>query len=279
MQKFLPTIFFIFSTFGAYATEPNDSIYDADPYFILMGEAEIAIEQENWSEAAARLNDAIAVKPDSPSNALLLNNLASVYIAMEQDSIALLTYDRALSIAPSMITVLNGKGKLLLKNNRDYEAFDVFENVIELDSVNTTARFYHGMMGLYGGNLQIAETDFAILKSVAPKSMDTAIALSTMFALSGRDSEAIPYLKSLIEQDPAAEYYSQLAGCYLSLGNLFEASATISDGLHLYPNDPELYYYRAWLNRDRYLTKDARADAQKAIELGASPSRVNALFE
>ena len=279
MQKKLLILLSVFLTLDAFSIEPIDSIYETDPYFILMGEADAAIENENWSEAAARLCDAIAVKPNNPSNALLFNNLASVYIAMQQDSIALETYNKALDIAPSMVTVLNGKGRLLLKIGRDYEAFDVFDNVLEIDSLNSTARFYHGMMALYGGNLQIAESDFEVLNTVAPKSLDTAVALSALYALTGRDSEAIPYLRQLIEQDPAPEYYAQLAGCYLSMGQLFEASEIISDGFFNYPDDPELYYYRAWLNRDRYLINDARADAKKAIELGATPAKVNALFE
>ena len=52
----------------------------------------------------------------------------------------------------------------------------------------------------------------------------------------------------------------------------------IEGGLKRYSHDPELYYYRAWLNRDRYRLDDARADAAKAVEYGASKAKVDALF-
>ena len=38
------------------------------------------------------------------------------------------------------------------------------------------------------------------------------------------------------------------------------------------------YYYRAWLNNKRYMLDDAKADAAKAVKLGADPQRVVALF-
>lgn len=52
----------------------------------------------------------------------------------------------------------------------------------------------------------------------------------------------------------------------------------IDSGLKRFGPDPELYYYRAWLNRDRYRLDDAHADAVRAIELGANKSKVDALF-
>ena len=38
---------------------------EEDVYFILMGEADQAINDKNYAEAAARLNDAINVRPDA----------------------------------------------------------------------------------------------------------------------------------------------------------------------------------------------------------------------
>jgi tetratricopeptide (TPR) repeat protein len=97
--------------------------------------------------------------------------------------------------------------------------------------------------------------------------------------LTRRDKEAIPYYKRLLTVESAPEYYSSLAGCYLATGDITEAAATISEGMSKYPNDPELYYYRAWLNRDRLLLDDAKSDASRAIALGASPAKVNDLFK
>ena len=99
-----------------------------------------------------------------------------------------------------------------------------------------------------------------------------------MYSLTGRDREAIPYFQKLIDTEPAAEYYAGMAGCRLALGQLGEAGAVLAAGLDKYPDDAELYYYRAMLNRDRYRLDEAHADATKAIRLGLSPQKAKALF-
>lgn len=249
-----------------------------DEYFMLMGQAEKAIQDKNYSEASQLLTEALDIDPLNPSNVLVLSNLGMVYSYMDRDSLALATLDEAHRRAPAMVTVLANRARLHLKIGNDREAYDDFSEVIRLDSVNTTARYYHGMMALYGGQLDVATADFDVLKRMAPDAYDTYSALGALYSMSGRDLEAIPYYRKLIESDPSPEYYAALAGCYLATDNLTEASTTIAEGLGFYSHDPELYYYRAWLNRERFRLDDARSDAKRAIELGADPAKVNALF-
>ncbi len=252
--------------------------YDEDPYVILCGEADSAMARGDCHEAAARIKDAIAVRPHSPSNILLMTNLGMVYSMMDSDSLALDAFDRVISDCPDMKTARIQKAKVLLKTNRDKDAFETFSDVIALDSLDAEARYYRGIMALYAGRGDVAEDDLSVLKRIDPHSHRTESALATLYALTGRNKEAIPYYQSVIAREPAPEFYAALAGCFLQLENLSEAAAVIADGLRQYPSDPELHYYRAWLNRDRYRLDDARADARRAIELGANPARVNALF-
>lgn len=253
--------------------------YDADPYFLLMGEADSAMAAKDWQQAAARLNDALKVRPDAPTNALLLNNLASAYIMLGADSLAMDSYNRSLEIAPSMTASLLGRAKLHLHLQQDVLAYRDFETVLQIDSISTEALFYHGLMALYAGGLETANADIEALRRIAPKAYNTTVACASLYSLTGREEQAIPLLEKLIENDPSAEFFASLAGCHLQLGQLTEASEIIGRGLKLYPNDPELYYYRAWLNRDRYRRSEAETDARKAVELGASPIRVAELFK
>ena len=258
-------------------TAPPKQPSDND-YMDLVGEAEKAISATNYEAAVACIKRAIDLEPDNPSNILLMSNLAMVYSYMDQDTLALITYDETLRQAPNMTTVRNNRALLLAKMGRDNEAFNAFAAVIDTDSLNATARYYHGIMALYSSRLDIAETDFAVLKSVAPDSRHTAVALSSLYSMTQRNLEAIPYFKKLVKDSPDPEFYAGLAGCYLALGRLSEASETIADGLKRYAYDPELYYYRAWLNRDRFRLDEAHDDARKAIALGANAAKVNALF-
>lgn len=251
---------------------------EEDVYFLLMGQADDAIKSENYEDAAKRLIEAMSVRPGAPTNVLLLSNLGMVYNMLGEDSLALASFNRAHEMAPSMVTVLENRGRLYLKLSRDMDAYNDFGKVIELDSMNHSARYYHGMMALYGGDAATASRDFNFLQKYYPSLHETQVAMANYHSLLRNDREAIPYYKKLIEDDPSPEYYSSLAGCYLALGNLSDASETLAKGLDLYPEDAELYYYRAWLNRDRYLFNDAREDAKRAIQYGADPNKVNALL-
>lgn len=257
----------------------QDDNTDENPYFILMGEAEKAIAEEHYEEAAARLIDAMAVDPDNPSNLLLKTNLGIVYSCLDRDSLALATLNDVTNKAPNMTVALLNKGRIKLKMGNAKEAFSDFSKVIDLDSLNADARYFRGIISLYDGDRVTADNDFDVLSKTQPNRLRTKTALATLYSMTGRNREAIPYFEELIEKEPTPEYFAGLAGCYLSIDELSDAARVINEGLKLYKNDPELYYYRAWLNRERYRLDDAHADAKKAIEYGANPQKVNNLFK
>jgi len=272
---FLAIAFFSCALSTASASEPDEE----DVYFILMEQADKAIKDKDYQQAERRLVEAMAIDPSNPTNVLLLSNLGMVYSYMDRDSLALASYDEALRRAPEMTTIIQNRARLHLKMGNDLDAYSDFGAVIERDSLNSEARYYRGMIALYGGRLEQASADFDVLAAVAPDTYNTWSALAALYSLTERSARAIPYYLKLIEADPSPEYYSALAGCYLAEGRLSDASATIADGIKLYSHDPELYYYRAWLNRDRFLLDDARADADRAVRFGADPDKVARLFK
>ena len=276
MKRFISYLFFVLASCAISTGAETD---EEDVYFILMGQADQAIKDENYTEAEHRLVEAMAIEPENPSNVLLLSNLGMVYSYMDRDSLALCAYDEALRRAPEMTTVLQNRARLHLKMGNDLDAYSDFGAVVSRDSLNAEARYYRGMIALYGGKLEQATADFDVLSSIAPDSYNTWSALAALYSLTERSIRAIPYYIKLIEADPSPEYYSALAGCYLAEGRLSEASSIIADALRLYSHDPELYYYRAWLNRDRYLLDDARSDAELAVRYGADAAKVARLFK
>lgn len=265
-------------TGAAQDIEPTVPADEEDPYVLLCGQADQAVADGDFDSAAKRLLEAMSLRPDSPQNVLLLSNLGMIYSYMDNDSMAIAVLDEAVRRAPELRTAQSNRGEVLLKLGRDKEAFETFGNVIAADSLNIDARYYHGTIALYTGKLDTAEADFAILKSMMPEAIATARALGLLYSLSGRDREALPYLRKLISLEPAPEYYAALAGSLLALSELSEASGVIAEGIEQYPDDPELYYYRAILNRDRFLLDDARADAARAAALGVNPKRIASIF-
>ena len=85
---------------NALAVTPSRPDDEEDPYFLLCGQADRAIADGDYDEAAARLIDAISIRPAAPESILLMSNLGMVYSYMERDSLALATLNEAHRRAP-----------------------------------------------------------------------------------------------------------------------------------------------------------------------------------
>lgn len=260
---------------------PKDSLeqaFEERPYFLLIEQSEKALEEGDYDAAALRLVEAMGVEPNNPLNVALLSNLGMIYYYNEQDSLALVVLEKAIERAPRLIAPREGRARILVGMKRDKEAYQEYENIIAIDSINTEAHFLHGMMALYNGDLPTALSDIDVLERVIPVSSQTRLAKAILYSMTSQEIEAISLLRKLIETEPAPEYFSRLAACQLALEQLGDVSDTLGSWLQKYPNDPEAFYYRAILNRKRYLLDEAQRDAKQAIKLGADPARVAAIF-
>lgn len=259
---------------------PVDSLnYDERPYFILVDESERSLAEGDYEAAGLRLVEAMSIEPHNPLNVALLSNLGMIYYYNGQDTLALTTLNEAVKRAPKLIGARQHRATVLASLGRDNEALDDYNAIISIDSVNTDALFMRAMMSIYNGDLATAQHDAATLDRIVPLSSRSLLANATLSAATGRNNDAISLYRKLLDIDKQPEYYAALAGCLLAVDNLNDASDIIGKGLERYSRDPELYYYRAVLNHRRYLDKDARADAQRAIEYGANPRKVQQIFK
>ena len=260
--------------------DPNDSLnLEERPYFLLIDQSEKALEQNDYEAAALRLVEAMSVEPDNPLNVALLTNLGMIYYYNEQDSMALRVLDEAVRRSPRLIAAHEKRARVLTGMGRDKEAYEEYGRVIDIDSLNTSARFYHAMMALHSGKLPEAEADIACLNRVVPLWTNTVLAHATLFSMTGREREAISLFRRLLDKDKLPEYYAALAGCLIAVDDLNEASRVIGEGMELFKDDAELYFHRAVLNHKRFLPDEAHRDAKRAIQLGADPKRVAAVLK
>ena len=260
--------------------DPNDSLnLEERPYFLLIDQSEKALEQNDYEAAALRLVEAMSVEPDNPLNVALLTNLGMIYYYNEQDSMALRVLDEAVRRSPRLIAAHEKRARVLTGMGRDKEAYEEYGRVIDIDSLNTSARFYHAMMALHSGKLPEAEADIACLNRVVPLWTNTVLANATLFSMTGREREAISLFRRLLDKDKLPEYYAALAGCLIAVDDLNEASRVIGEGMELFKDDAELYFHRAVLNHKRFLPDEAHRDAKRAIQLGADAEHVAAIFE
>lgn len=235
-------------------------------YYDLAGDADVAIAEGRWQDAATALEKAMELRPGNPSNILLMSNLGIIYCNLGKDSLSLATLDRAHELAPKSVTVLMNRADVLLSMQRENEAYRDLSTIIALDSTLVSPLYQHAMLSLRRGDKEQALNDCNLLKEIAPENIETYIANGSYNSAIEQWIDAIPYYTTAIEIQPSAQLYCARAVCYLMLQRLGEASADITSGLELSPDDKELYLYRAYLNKMRYLTDDARRDLLKALQ-------------
>lgn len=250
---------------GIRAFADDNPTSSSEEYFDLMGKADIAIADSNWDEAEQYLLRALSAQPDNPSNVLILSNLGIVQYNLGRDSLALRSLNEAHSKAPRSVTVLSNRADVLLAMGRDSLANNDYAAIARLDSTNIDARYMHAMLSLRRGDTVTCHRQCDILLKIAPDSLQTGIANASLLTATEQWEKAIPFYTKIIAKDPSSHFYGARAVCYLMTGRLNEASADITTGLEHNPADKELYLYRAYLNKMRYMHDDALDDLRRAL--------------
>lgn len=251
---------------------PTDSI-GGSLYMQKVDEADKACSDGKWIEAEKALLEALRSEPANPGNILLMSNLGIVRYYMGQDSLAIATLNDAHEMAPSSVTILANRARVLSANGLEREAYKDYDRIIALDSLEMSARLHHCLLALRRHDFRTAKNDFEFLERHYAGEIETQIAGASVLSGTGQYQAAIPYYTRILEKRKEPEYYGGRAYCYLLTNALQEASDDINSALALNPEDGELYLYRAALNKMRYRPADAEADARKAVSLGVDKAR------
>lgn len=232
-----------------------------------------AVARQKWDEAIKCFEEAMRMEPSNPQNIMLLSNVGMIHHYAGDDSLALRTLSEARAMAPSSVVILNNRARVLTDLNRPDDAMRDYDLIISMDSTYAEAWYDRAALCLSRGRIKDAETDATRYLSLMPESLQGKLLMAVVYSNSGRHEMAVPLYTALIENKPEAVYYSARAMCRLALDQLPEAADDIALGLELDPNDPELYYCRAFLNIKRFRPDDAEADLTKAVSLGLDPRR------
>lgn len=247
-------------------------------YFSLIDDADRAIKEGNWMLAQETIQQAMQLEPGNPTNVLLLSNLGMIQFYDGRNEEAIKTLTTAHNIAPKSVTVLMNRARLYTSTGQPVLAEADYSTVIQLDSTLIEPRFYRAILSLNAGRYDSAKADVDTLAIMAPNDRLTNVAQATLLMTLGDFNSAIPHLSKAIKIQPDAGYYANRALCYLQINDIALAAEDIANGLSLDPTDPELYIYRAMLNKMRYRPDDAKADAETAIKFGADPERIKKLL-
>lgn len=248
-------------------------------YMKCVQKAEEATGKGDWETAIAFLQEAMRSEPGNAQNIMLLSNVGMMQFYMGEDSLALHTLTEARAMAPASVVILNNRARVLTQMDRLEDALRDYDLILSMDSTYAAAYHDRAAIELRQGRIDKAEADVAHFRSLKPGDMEGKLLQAVIYGGTGRQDEATALYSELIEAKEESVLYAARAMCYLEAGALPEAAEDIARGLELDPDDAELYYCRAYLNRLRYRDDDARIDAKRALELGLNPLRVRALFD
>lgn len=276
-MKLLRRLLYLFAV--AAATAPIAHAGDIeDETLNSWAQIEQFVAQGEWEAADSAIVSILGNRTDDATDAMLLSNLGMIRHYAGKDSLALATLNKAREAAPSSVTILSNRAKVLTAMGKPVEAIADYDTIEQLDSTFADTYLYRGLLYLYNGFFDEAQADLQKLETLRPDREETLIALASLYTITDDYENANSYYTRLLATAPCAEYYAGRAMCALQLDRLVDASEDIADGLQLDPDYSELYLCRAILNKKRYLTADARSDADRALALGANPTRVKALL-
>ena len=171
------------------------------------GEADKACAEGKWDEAEKALMEAMNPKPANPTNIHLLSNLGIILYNMGQDSMAITTLNEAHRIAPASVTILSNRAKVLAANGREEDAYNYYDCILALDSMEITARLPHCLFALRRHDFRTAKADFEFMQRNFPDKIETEIAGAAVLSGTGDFEGAIPYYTRILKERKEYEYY------------------------------------------------------------------------
>ena len=173
-------------------------------YFKKIDEADKACAEGLWHEAENALVEALRAEPANPSNVLLISNLGIIRFNMGQDSLAIATLNDAHSMAPASVTILSNRAKVLAANGYDEEAYLDYSRIIELDSLEISARLPRCLYALRRHDFRTAKSDMEFMEQNFPGKIETEIAGAAVRSGTGDFAGAIPYYSRILleRKDP-----------------------------------------------------------------------------
>lgn len=261
MKRLLSLLTVLTAILAAFASDPDAA------YLNLVDNADRAIRKGKWADAENALLEAMRSSPGNPGNIMLMSNLGIVRFNMGRDSLALQTLDEAHAMAPRSVTVLENRARVLTSTGRLDEAMTDYNTILGLDSLALSPRFYRAVLAMRAGDLDLARADVETMRRQAPDSLPTLVADATLASATHNYENAVIAYTRLISRDCQPEYLGERALANLMTDRLGDAADDLARAIEMAPDDPQLYIYRAMLNKARYRPDDAAADERKAREL------------
>ena len=228
------------------------------------------IENNRLDSAAIALQQAMRLDPANENNALLLLNLGILQRQLGLTDDAYISFTASLGNNPDPVLVLHNRASLLCDLGRFDEAMEDYNAIIGKDPTDVEAYYRRGLLFLEKNDRQSAEADFRLCEDTDPDNLFTKLSKALIFKLDDNWEEAEQIYTDIINTSatPNSSYYLNRAECYVNTDRFSRAAADLHAIEGEERENPYFYILRGRLRLDQFDKFAARADFEKAKQLG-----------
>ena len=216
------------------------------------------------TEMAERLfREAMRVEPAQRSNAMIYYQIGRMQEHRGKLEKALESYTMGLNVAPHVLPLRMARAKLYMQLGNKEKALVDYSDVLYWKADEQEALFMR------------ARTDYEALLKLNPAHEEARIGLVLLNEKDNRPREAMEQINAMVAAAPDhAILYAVRAGLEQTRKQYEAAEADFTKAISLEPKNIDYLLNRAALYIETKRKKEARADLDKAMELGANPEDV-----
>lgn len=248
----------------------------AQTYLELFDQALNQIEQDQWEEAEKLFYQALKAEPSNPHSVLIFSNLGTIQRHMGKYDDAIDSYTYALNFSPQAVPILLNRATLLMELGKTDRAYIDYCQVLDVDKSNAEALLMRAYIYVVRRDYKAARLDYERLLGIEPDSYNGRLGLITLNQKEKKYSDAIEMISRLIVEYPEdATLYIARADIEADMGHIDLAFIDLDEAIRLAPELPDSFLLRGDLYLSQKRKALAKADFEKAIQLGVPQSELH----
>ncbi len=216
------------------------------------------------------LQSAMKLDPANESNAVLLLNLGIIQRQLRLPDDAYISLTASLANNPDPVLALHNRASLLVEQGRYDEAMEDYNAIIKQEPANVEAYYRRGLLFLEKNDPKNAQLDFTTCSAIDPNSLFTKLSKALLYKLDDNWVEAEKVYTDIIatETKTNSTFYLNRAECYVNTDRFSKAAADLHAIENEERNNPYFYILRGRVRLDQFDKFAAKADFEKAKQLG-----------
>lgn len=242
----------------------------SNTYFGWIDKSAKFIENNQLDSAMYALQSAMKLDPANESNAVLLLNLGIIQRQLRLPDDAYISLTASLANNPDPVLVLHNRASLLVEQGRYDEAMEDYNAIIKQEPANVEAYYRRGLLFLEKNDPKSAQLDFTTCSAIDPNSLFTKLSKALLYKLDDNWVEAEKVYTDIIatETKTNSTFYLNRAECYVNTDRFSKAAADLHAIENEERNNPYFYILRGRVRLDQFDKFAAKADFEKAKQLG-----------